>query len=339
MTNFLVVVLIFSVLFQLSAAILAFRLISLTGKTFSWVLISTALLLMSIRRIIPLYHIFSNLRYPVDFLNEIIGLILSMLMFFGILEIRSIFLERKQAEEEIKQKNQELSKLNAEKDKFFSIVAHDLRSPFNSFLGFTRLMVERLPSLSLDETKKMAEKMKVSADNLYDLTENLLEWSMLHRGIRIPEPSSFLLLDSILPILELSGEACEKKMISSAYDIPTGLMVRADPQMVACIMRNLVFNAIKYTPKGGEFFIAANQKSDSLVEISVRDTGIGMHREMTENLFHLDKQTRRKGTEGERGTGLGLIICRELIEKNDGKIWVESEEGSGSVFYFTLPSP
>ena len=245
--------------------------------------------------------------------------------------------ERKSAEADIKLKNEELRRINSEKDKYFSIIAHDLRSPFQTLLGFSRMMVEELPSLTLNEIQKMAVNMRTSANKLYNLLENLLEWSQMQRGLTIFKPESFMLMDGIRAIIELVREAADTKMIRIENKIPEDMMVKADEQMFSSLMRNLVFNAIKYTPKGGHVVFDAKSLPDDWVEISVTDTGIGMSREMIGNLFGLSGEANRKGTEGEPSTGLGLIICKDFIDKHNGKIRVESEEGKGSTFYFTLP--
>ena len=246
--------------------------------------------------------------------------------------------ELKRAEADLKLKNEELVKLNTEKDKFFSIIAHDLRSPFQSLLGFTRMMVEDLPTLTLDEIQKISRSMRNSANKLFNLLENLLEWSLMQRGISSFRPESFILLNGITAVIDLVSEAADKKMISIRWDVPEDLRVMADVRMFESILRNLVFNAVKFTPKGGSISIAATPIPGNSVEISIMDTGIGMSTKMIGNLFHLDEQTNRKGTEDEPSTGLGLIICKDFIEKHNGKLWVESEEGKGSIFYFTLPA-
>jgi len=246
--------------------------------------------------------------------------------------------ERKQAAEEIKRKNEELAKLNAEKDKFFSILAHDLRSPFNSLLGFTQIMVEELPTMRLDEVQKIALTMRKSATNLFGLLENLLEWSRMQRGMIPFDPAPILLLPSISSDMQSAMELANKKDITIYNTIPEGLIVFADKYMLGGIIRNLSFNAVKFTPKGGNVTISAKPIPDNWVEISIKDTGIGMSKTMIENLFRLDVNTSRKGTDGELSTGLGLNICKEFLKKHGGKLWVESEEGKGSTFYFTLPS-
>jgi len=246
--------------------------------------------------------------------------------------------ERWLAEEEIKRKNEQLIQVNAEKDKFFSIIAHDLRSPFNGFLGFTNLLVDELDSLTLKETRKIAGLMRNSATNLFRLLENLLEWSRLQRGITSFKPESFLLMpivsEVMLPVMDLA----DKKGIELRFKIPQDLEVFADEYMLGSIIRNLTSNAVKFTSKGGEVTISANSASGGSVEISVKDTGIGMSGVLLGDLFRLDVQTSRKGTEREPSTGLGLIICKEFIEKHGGMLWVESEEGKGSTFYFSILS-
>lgn len=139
-------------------------------------------------------------------------------------------------------------------------------------------------------------------------------------------------------ILTLTTEAATKKEIKIIVEIPEGLMVFADSKMFESIIRNIANNAVKFTPRGGQIFISAKSVSDNQIEISVQDTGIGMSKEMIGNLFLIDVNTARKGTEGESSTGLGLIICKDFIEKHDGKILVESQEGKGTTFRFTLPN-
>ena len=246
--------------------------------------------------------------------------------------------EGKIAREEINHKNEELLILNAEKDKFFSIIAHDLRSPFNVFLGFTRLMVENLPTLKLDQIQEISMSMRNSAIKLFNLLENLLEWSQMQRGLCGFNPQSFILLSGVSPVIELVREAADKKMIRISDEVPEDLMVTADIQMFDSILRNLVFNAVKFTHKSGKVIIYAKPVPGNFVEISIRDTGIGMSRSMIDNLFRFDVKTNRNGTEGEPSTGLGLIICKDFIEKHGGRIWAESEEGKGSIFRFILPS-
>jgi len=237
----------------------------------------------------------------------------------------------------ISKQNEELALLNNEKDKFFSIIAHDLRSPFNAFLGFTRMMAEDLQDLSRDEIQNIARLMRTSATNLYSLLDNLLAWSRLQRGLIALAPEPFRLMPKIAESLLSVIDLAEKKEIEISNAVPENMVVCADWIMFESIIRNIASNAIKFTPRGGKIIISATVQPGSLAEISIRDNGIGMSRELIEKLFLHDVRSNRKGTEDEPSTGLGLIICKDLIEKQGGKLWVVSEEGTGSEFLFTLP--
>lgn len=278
--------------------------------------------------------------------------------------------ERKWAEEEIRRLNQELEQrvierteqlefankklatlnqtleisienlnsVNATKDKFFSIIAHDLRSPFNSFLGLTEIMVDELPSLTMDEIHAFLVDMKNSASNLFRLLENLLHWARMQQGAIPFKPELLQLRQVVEECITTAMEPAKNKGIEIVTDIPDDLKVFADSNIIQTIIRNLVSNAMKYTHRGGKINLVAKSNLDNSVEVAVKDTGIGMNRKIVENLFRLDVKTSRKGTEGEPSTGLGLLLCKEFIEKHGGKILVESEEGKGSIFYFTVPA-
>ena len=246
--------------------------------------------------------------------------------------------DQKRSEEEIKLKNKELLQLNIEKDKFFSIIAHDLLGPFQPILGFSRMLAEDLPTLRQDEIQKIALSMRDAANKLFDLLENLLQWSRMKRGITSFKPESLYLMSKLSDSLAPNLEAITSKEIDLLYNVSEDLKVYADSYMFESIIRNLVSNATKFTSPGGKITITAKSKDDHWVEISVQDTGIGINKEMLENLFNLDANTNRKGTEGEPSNGLGLIICKEFVEKNGGKLWIKSEEGQGSTLYFTLPA-
>jgi signal transduction histidine kinase len=244
---------------------------------------------------------------------------------------------RRQAEELIRLKNNELQKVNAEKEKFFSIIGHDLRSPFNSFLGLTQIMAEELPTLSINEIQKIATNMQSSATNLYRLLGNLLDWSLIQQGLFPFNPTVVTLLPIANECIELTKETADDKNIEILYDIDDGLTVFADKTTLQTVIKNLVSNALKFTPKGGKIMISARMAEKKNVEISVKDTGIGMEKNILDNLFRLDVNTCRKGTEGELSTGLGLLLCKDFIEKHGGKLLIESQEGMGSTFYFSVP--
>jgi signal transduction histidine kinase len=239
--------------------------------------------------------------------------------------------------EELNLKNEELTKLNIEKDKFFSIIAHDLRSPFNNLLGLTEMMVRELPDLSVDKMQELAVNMKNSAAGLFRLLENLLQWSRMQQGLVPFNPLLIKLLPLVDESIETVMESVKSKRLDLIYDIPYDFEVYADSNMLKTVIRNLFSNAVKFTPKGGRILLSAKSNSEESAEISISDTGIGMSHAMIDNLFRIDVQCNREGTEGESSTGLGLIICRDFIGKHGGRLWVVSEEGNGSDFKFTLP--
>ena len=255
---------------------------------------------------------------------------------FGIFGIQMDITYRKLAAAELELKNKELLKLNTEKDKFFSIISHDLRSPFNGFLGLTEIISTDLHQMTVDEIQEIAGLLNNSAKDLYNLLGNLLEWSRIQRDLIALVPESFLLLPCITEVLRSIMEIARNKKVYLHYEVPEDLMVNTDTNIFAGIIRNLTTNAVKFTRIGGQVSIAAKLISDNSVEISIKDTGIGMNEQMIENLFRLDGDTGRKGTEGEPSTGMGLIICKDLIEKLGSELHIKSEEGKGSEFSFII---
>ena len=245
--------------------------------------------------------------------------------------------ERKRVEAEIQSKNEELLKVNVEKDRFFSIIAHDLRGPLCGFKELTNLMADSSLDISSKEFHKLALLMQNSAINVFCLLENLLEWSRTQRGLTKFVPELLLLCSAISETLIYLIEEANKKDIMIDFEIPEDLYVFADKNMLESIIRNLVSNAVKFTPKSGRITVSACLDAHKLVTISIRDTGIGLTKEMITNLFRFDVKTNRKGTEGEYSTGLGLTICKDFIEKHGGKLLIESEERRGSVFIVSLP--
>ena len=234
--------------------------------------------------------------------------------------------------------NIELTELNVTKDKFFSIIAHDLRGPFSGFLELTSVMAQGTSIMTMDEIKHGALIMNKSAVNLFSLLGNLLEWSRMQRGLTAFEPATFLLNHKMNENIIQAQDSATKKAITFKTFIPDNLKVNADENMLACIIRNLVTNAVKFTPNGGNISISATALNNNFAEISISDSGIGMSRDLIENLFILDINTSRKGTDGELSSGLGLMICKDFIEKHGGELIVESEIGKGSTFRFTVPA-
>ena len=246
--------------------------------------------------------------------------------------------DRKKAEQILKENETKLLQLNAEKDKFFSIIAHDLRSPFNVFLGFTQMMVEELDTMPIKDLQKITMSMRNSATNLFQLLENLLDWSRFQRGLLNFNRELLFLKPKITESIQLSIDSASKKGVKIEVNIPENIEVFADSNMIGSVIRNLTSNAVKFTPKGGKISIEACQTSDNFVEVSVIDSGVGMNEDIIDNLFRLDDKTSRRGTDGEPSTGLGLIICKDFVEKNGGKIWALSKVDKGSTFKFTIPA-
>lgn len=245
--------------------------------------------------------------------------------------------ERKLAAEKLRDSKMHLQKLNREKDQFFSIIAHDLREPLGSFMNVTKMMDDSKFGLSHEEKDELVTLMKDSSTNLYALLENLLEWSMLQRGLTNLETRRVNLKDCIDKIINMNKESAAKKNIDLLSGIREDLFIDTDERMLNSIFRNLVNNAVKFTKSGGKVGVNAEISSDSKLQISVSDSGIGMSREIAENLFDNNVNTKRLGTDGEPSSGLGLILCKEFAEKLGGKIVVETEKDTGSIFRLILP--
>ena len=244
--------------------------------------------------------------------------------------------KHKLAEGEIKLKNELLQIINSEKDKFFSILAHDLRGPLSAFVAATQIITEEIQTMDFEEIKEITLSMKTSATNIYSLLENLLEWSRLRRGVMDFVPENLNLKKKIEACIDVLSESARKKRIGLTFSIPNELEVFVDNHMFDAVIRNLVSNAIKFTPVGGNVSVTTDYKSDHLIEVKVSDSGIGMTPDLKNKLFMINEKTSRNGTEGESSTGLGLLLCKEFIEKQGGSLWVESEVGKGSTFTFTI---
>jgi len=245
--------------------------------------------------------------------------------------------EKKKNEDFIKSINEELINQNTVKDRFFSIIAHDLRSPLCSILGLSKLIAEDTSDFTTEQIQEITSNIHITADNLYHLLENLLEWAKIQQNLIFvdlePVKVLFIVQESVL----LFTDTFKNKNLKIAIDISKEVQVYADINIMKTIVRNLISNAIKFTPKGGNIEISTKMTKEDEVEISIKDSGIGMGPEILKNLFRLDVSTCRKGTENESSTGFGLLLCKEFIEKLGGKISVESECGKGSNFHFSLP--
>ncbi len=232
--------------------------------------------------------------------------------------------------------NADLQTANAAKDRFFSIIGHDLKNPFNSLMGLLELLIEEYNALADEERMEFLMQMKSSSDRIFAMLQNLLLWgsNQLGKTELIREKIDlFALADDTISVVML---VAERKKITIKKNIPAGTVAYADKNMVSTVLLNLVTNAIKFTPEHGTVEVHTFTK-DEEVEVMVADSGVGMSPTNLEKLFKLDEKIQSDGTNKEKGTGLGLILCKEFIERNNGRIHAESIEGSGSWFYFTLP--
>jgi PAS domain S-box-containing protein len=240
------------------------------------------------------------------------------------------------AEEALKNSEEKLRELNSTKDKFFSIIAHDLKSPFNGILGFSEILKDEARDLDIDSIEAYANIINSSAKQTLKLLENLLDWARMQQGGFHFEPKAIFLSNLLKIELEGLRYNADEKNINLINETNEEIFMTADEKMLSSVIRNLISNAIKFTPKGGGIGIEAKVKND-LVEISISDTGIGMNKETIDKLFKIETSFSSRGTENEKGSGLGLLLCREFVEQHGGKIWAESILGEGSKFSFSMP--
>jgi signal transduction histidine kinase len=270
-----------------------------------------------------------TLKWFNDNLLKLVLIILAYLVFYIIVELML-------TEQTLQENATEFFQLNDDKDRFISILGHDLRSPFNGILGLSGLLKQNIRKLDIDEIEIFVNYINSSAQNTYDLLDNILIWG---RSVadRIPfDPQTISFMTICKDVLETLNINATAKNIEINYSEAAGIDIFADIDMLKTIMRNLVSNSIKFTNKNGAIYISAEQ-THSFITISVSDNGIGIQPEVLNKLFDISLIHTTPGTENEEGTGLGLIICKEFVEKHSGKIWVESVPGKGSGFYFTLP--
>ena len=242
----------------------------------------------------------------------------------------------KRAKADTQKKEKELQEANKAKDKFFSIIAHDLKSPFNAILGLSELLVKEYESFDEEEIREFAENIYIASDSAYQLLQNLLQWSRSQNNRIEFHPVRHYLTTIAAEVVKVNQHRAEHKKITLYTEIPEELQVIADRNMLYTILHNLLSNAIKFTPANRSVKITAAQLRDA-TEIHVIDEGMGISEEHTHSLFNIDNTYRRPGTDHEKSTGLGLILCKEFVDKHNGQIWVDSKLGEGSDFGFTLP--
>ena len=253
-----------------------------------------------------------------------------------ILEEQNNLLEK--TNKKLQESEVHLKELNSTKDKFFSIIGHDLRNPLNALLGFSELISGNSREYTVEEIQKYTKIINDAAKNIHLLIENLLEWSRSQSGnidFNPEETPIFPVLEEILKVFHIQAE---KKSIRFETAVPNTTLAYTDRNLLSTILRNLVNNAVKFTPKGGRIKISS-KSSEKELTLSVKDTGVGMSAELIEQLFNFSSSVSMPGTTDEKGTGLGLILCKEFLDMHGGKIWVESKPGKGSIFSFTLPLP
>jgi signal transduction histidine kinase len=231
---------------------------------------------------------------------------------------------------------QQLLQLNADKNKFFSIITHDLKSPFNSIVGFSNLLIENVKEKDYEKIGKFANIIQQSSNRAMDLLMNLMEWAKSQSGRLDFNPEYFDMVTLINENTLLLNSIAEQKSIIIVSNLPPNIQVNADKSMISTVLRNLISNAIKFTQSKGKITLSVLDKQDELT-VSVSDNGVGISKERIDNLFNINENYSTPGTKKEIGTGLGLILCKEFINKNNGKIWVESKEGIGTTIYFSLP--
>ncbi len=245
---------------------------------------------------------------------------------------------QQKAEQTLIKSEQRLRELNATKDKFFSIIAHDLKNPFNDLMGFTQLLALNIEKYDKSKIEQFVKIIHQSSKLAYNLLENLLDWSRSQTGTLKFNPEKILINKLVDESIDLLESTAQNKNIQIYSEFDKGLSAFADKNMVKTIIRNLISNAIKYTNQGGHINIKS-YSDNKVCKISVSDSGIGISEENIAKIFKIDESFSTIGTEREKGTGLGLILCKEFVEKNSGKLWVKSEPDKGSTFFFTLPLP
>lgn len=254
---------------------------------------------------------------------------------------RTLLIEQQNSEiirknEELKSLNQELRHLNATKDKFFSIIAHDLRNPFNTIIGLTDIFLANLEKYDPAKIRRSLNDIRETSGHAFDLLQNLLIWARTRTGSLEYNPASFDLRERIDVTIELIGAQAAKKNIMIISEVEEPIMILGDANMVDTILRNLITNALKFTHPEGTVTIRAGITGNRC-EVAISDNGIGMSKEIVSKLFRMDAKVTRKGTDSEKGSGLGLLLCEEFVVRHGGSFRVESEPGKGSTFFFTLP--
>lgn len=265
----------------------------------------------------------------------LIAIILILILTLFILQKRNNK-KLKEANLKVKAQNDELEDLNATKDKFFSIISHDLKGPLNSLTSFSGLLMNHTSSLSTEEIQMLAKDLDKSLKNLFALLENLLQWSRSQTGNIEFTAEEFDLTEMLNENKKLLDKQAENKKIDIEVKNTKPIKVKAHRNSITTVIRNLLSNAIKFTDEAGQIKMGVVEESNQYV-VKIADNGVGMPKDVASKIFRIDTKHSTQGTAKEKGTGLGLILCKEFVEKNGGKIWVKSEEGKGTIFSFSIP--
>jgi len=289
-------------------------------------------------------HILTDIQLRKNKQLKTLGFVTASLLLVLILFVLNRYLDKDKSNKLLESKNRmieksenELRVLNASKNKFFSIIAHDLKNPFHTVMGYSYLLSKDYNNFTEEERRKFADDIHHSTNNIFRLLQNLLEWSRSQTGRLTFNPREIELKQIVDNSVSVLRSLADQKNIRIEMSFSHNLMLFADPQMIETVLRNLVNNAIKFTPENGLIKVEATQ-TDGQITICVKDSGIGISDEDAKNLFKIDSTVKRKGTNNEDGSGLGLILCREFVAKNNGNIWVNSKAGEGSSFFFTVPA-
>ncbi len=253
----------------------------------------------------------------------------------GIANLLGKIIERHRTIDELKQSEAKLRKMNGAKDKFFSIIAHDLRNPFQGLIAGSHLLLKYHDVFEREKIRELIAGIYRTSNQSYELLENLLDWSKNQNGDVQCQPSQFNLNAIVSKNVNLIMESARLKGVDIVNEVDSGILVYADKHMIQTVSRNLLTNAVKFTGQGGTIRISSNNCDDG-IKITVSDAGVGIREEDKAKLFSIGETEIRSGTADEKGSGLGLNLCKDFVELNGGRIWVESEPGKGSSFHFTL---
>jgi PAS domain S-box-containing protein len=237
---------------------------------------------------------------------------------------------------EIKDNEFRLIELNATKDKFFSIIAHDLKSPLGSIIGLSERLIEKVKGKEYAKIEKFANLILESSNGVSNLLTNLMVWAQSQTGKLVFNPVQFDIVPLVLEVTQLLKEVAFQKSIIIENNLPSHVPIIADKEMISTVLRNLISNALKFTKEGGLISISAEYRPNYLVVI-VADNGVGITKDRIDKIFEISENNSTPGTHSEKGTGLGLILCKEFMEKINGKIWVESVDGQGTSFFLSIP--